>query len=910
MKPESPSVVYRRDYTPPEFLIDHVNLDFSLNEDETMVRASLQVRRNKKGGTGDPTLVLDGEELELLELKLNRRKLEQDEFQVDSGHLRVANVPEAFTLETLVRIHPEKNKALEGLYRSGSMFCTQCEAEGFRKITYFLDRPDVMSRFSTTLRAVKSRYPVLLSNGNQVDSGELPDGRHWVQWEDPFPKPCYLFALVAGDLCTLDDSYKTCSGRAVRLRLFVEPENLERCAHAMRSLKEAIRWDEERFGREYDLDLFMIVAVNDFNMGAMENKGLNIFNSNLVLASTETATDADFYQIQAVIAHEYFHNWTGNRVTCRDWFQLSLKEGLTVFRDQEFSADLNSRAVKRIMDVNLLRNHQFPEDSGPLSHPVRPVSYREINNFYTSTVYEKGAEVIRMLHTLLGREGFRRGMDRYFEQHDAQAVTCDAFVKAMEEANGVDLEQFRRWYSQAGTPVVKASGIYDQERKTYTLTLKQSCPDTPGQQGFGASDEGPSRTPSVVKGAGNNAKKTNQKHPFHIPLMMGLIGRDGQSLPLRIKDDSAEMEPDNLVLELRELSHIFVFENIHEKPVPSLLRRFSAPVDLHFDYSNEELSFLFTHDSDEFNHWDAGQRLMVRSALEQVEILRMGKKTWLPDHLLQPFKFQLENAENEDPALLAQALVFPGEHYLGERMPVIDVDGIHAVRENLTSQIAFELQDLFLEHYHRLAEPGPYRINPEAMGKRKLRNLCLQYLVRIGTHEFHQLAYRQFREADNMTDVMGALTALADRDCEEREHALKEFEERWINNSLVMDKWFRLQGASSLPGTLARVESLMSHPAFDAMNPNRIRALIGAFAHGNQVGFHHFDGDGYCFIAERVLELDPLNPMVSARLVSAFNRWKRYEPPRQLLMREQLERIIRTPTLSKDVREIVSKTLQ
>ncbi|MDP6204568.1 MAG: aminopeptidase N, partial [SAR324 cluster bacterium] len=619
MKEERARTIYRKNYTPPNYRVTEIGLEFKLFENETIVQSKLKIESLEKDLVKPNPLVLDGEQLELLEIKLDGTTLQSQQYQIETSSLTIPSVPESFDLEIKVRIHPEKNTSLEGLYRSGTMFCTQCEAEGFRRITYFPDRPDVMARYKTRIEADSERYPVLLSNGNLLQTEDLEDGRHAAVWEDPFPKPSYLFAMVAGNLECLEDRFTTQSGREVLLKIYVEPGNLERTHHAMRSLKESMEWDERRFGREYDLDLFMIVAVDDFNAGAMENKGLNIFNSRLVLASPETATDRDYNLVQGVIAHEYFHNWTGNRVTCRDWFQLSLKEGLTVFRDQEFSADMNSRAVQRISDVNLLRSHQFPEDAGPMSHPVRPDSYQEINNFYTLTVYEKGAEVIRMMHTLLGEEGFRKGMDLYFERHDGQAVTCEDFVSALEDANDFNLKQFRRWYSQSGTPKLEIEGNYNQELKTFTLKVKQSCPDTPGQNGFGQRHK-------------PETKSAFQKEAFLLPFKIGLLDEDGNPLPLKMEGKSINGKQQTLVLS--EMEQEFVFEDLTKKPIPSLLRHFSAPVDLHYNYSDEELALISSKDSDEFNRWEAGQQLMLRSFLSQLKNYKENKAIMLPGTLL------------------------------------------------------------------------------------------------------------------------------------------------------------------------------------------------------------------------------------------------------------------------------------
>ena len=914
MKTQTPQTIYLKDYRPPQFLIDTVDLDIDLGEEWTTVKANLSLMRNPDSTETSNTLMLDGQKMELLSVKLDNVELTHEQYQVDDSQLTIPDVPEKFLLTTEVRIQPQNNTALEGLYKSSAMFCTQCESEGFRKITYFLDRPDVMSLYSTTISADPELYPVMLSNGNLLESGTFADSRHWVKWVDPFPKPSYLFALVAGDLLHIEDSFRTSSGREVTLKIYVEAENIEFCDHAMRSLKESMRWDEERFGREYDLDLFMIVAVNDFNMGAMENKGLNIFNSKLILASQETATDTDFYNIQGVVGHEYFHNWSGNRVTCRDWFQLSLKEGFTVFRDQEFSSDLNSRAVQRIADADRLRTHQFPEDAGPMSHPIRPDSYMEINNFYTMTVYEKGAEVVRMIYTLLGRENFRKGTDLYFERHDGQAVTCDNFVAAMEDANGADLKQFRRWYSQSGTPELNISGSHDPEAKTYSLTVRQSCPDTAGQKGFGAEkvlDDGHEKqsAPVEIQKSKQNAKIFFQKKPFHIPFALGLLAPDGRALPLKLADSPSEKFPDTEILELRNETETFVFEDVPLAPVPSLLRGFSAPVKLHFDYSNADLAFLLANDTDEFNRWEAGQQLMIRITLEQIRLYQDHEPFNLPTELESAFRSLLNQTEKGDSALLALALSFPNEPYLGEFMDIIDVDAIHEARKYLRTELAQKLQPEFEKTYLIFQQETAFKIDHESMGRRSLKNVCLGYLAELGSLEYRQLAQIQFRKNANMTDVAGALSVLTHLDCPERERAFSEFENRWRKNTVVMDKWFALQAISYLPNTLENVRNLTSHPAYDENNPNKIRALISAFSRFNQLRFHAADGSGYDFLAEQVLRLDPLNPQAAARLVSVFNNWKKFAETHKIKMNDQLQRIVKTPKLSGDVFEIVSKAL-
>ncbi len=879
--PEStPPTIYLKDYTPPAYLVETVELEFDLDEQDTVVRAKLAMRRNPDHPQANPPLVLDGQQLELLELRLDGRELQEGDYTLDDEHLTIEDVPEAFTLESTVRIHPAANTALEGLYHSGHMLCTQCEAEGFRRITFYPDRPDVMARFTVTLRGDKGRYPVLLSNGNPVAQGEEGD-RHWVRWADPFPKPSYLFAVVAGQLECVEDSFTTMSGREVALRLYVEKENLGKTDHALASLKQAMRWDEETYGREYDLDIYMIVAVNDFNMGAMENKGLNIFNASCVLASPETATDGDYYNIQSIIGHEYFHNWSGNRVTCRDWFQLSLKEGFTVFRDQEFSADLNSRGVKRIDDVNVLRTHQFAEDASPMAHPVRPDHYIEINNFYTVTVYNKGAEVVRMIRELTGREGFRKGTDLYFERHDGQAVTTDDFVRAMEDANGIDLTQFQRWYDQAGTPEITVREDWDEAQGVYSLTLAQSCPPTPGQP---------------------------EKKPFHIPVAVGLMDAQGNDLPLQLEGERAPGGTER-VLSLTEPEQTFRFVGLRERPRPSILRRFSAPVKLHTGHTDADWRFRLAHDSDDFNRWEAGQELAMDALLRLVRDVQQGRELAVDTKLLDAFGKVL-NDPGIDKALAARILTLPSESYIADQMDVVDVEAIHEARQFLRRQLAAHLRGDFLRIFEANVETGPYRFSADDMARRSFKNMALGYLVALDEPAFHELCVDQYEARHNMTDMMAALSLLADLDIPARQAALDDFYARFRHDPQVVEKWLALQAGSSLPDTLDRVKALMQHPAFDRKNPNKVRALIGRFCAGNPLRFHAADGAGYRFLADRVLELDPLNPSIAARLVKTFSRWRRHDPARQALMKAQLERIVAREGLSKDVYEIASRSLE
>ncbi|MDH0303769.1 aminopeptidase N [Pseudomonas sp. GD04091] len=884
MRTEQPQVIYLKDYQAPEYLIDETHLTFELFEDHTLVHAQLVMRRNPERGAGLPPLVLDGQQLELLSVQLDDQALAAGDYQLSDDSLTVQPNAERFTLDTSVKIHPESNTALEGLYKSGKMFCTQCEAEGFRKITYYLDRPDVMSTFTTTVIAEQHRYPVLLSNGNPVGDGPAEDGRHWATWEDPFKKPAYLFALVAGDLWCVEDTFTRQSGRDVALRIYVEPENLDKCNHAMVSLKKSMRWDEEVYGREYDLDIFMIVAVNDFNMGAMENKGLNIFNSSCVLARAETATDAAHQRVEGVVAHEYFHNWSGNRVTCRDWFQLSLKEGFTVYRDAEFSADMNSRTVKRIEDVAYLRTHQFAEDAGPMAHPVRPDSFIEISNFYTLTVYEKGAEVVGMVHTLLGAEGFRKGSDLYFERHDGQAVTTDDFIKAMEDANGVDLTQFKRWYSQAGTPRLEVSEAYDAAAQSYSLTFRQSCPPTPGQV---------------------------DKLPFVIPLALGLLDAEGNDLPLRLVGE-AQAVGTSRVLSVTEAEQTFTFEGIPAKPLPSLLRGFSAPVKLSFPYDRDQLMFLMQHDSDGFNRWEAGQQLSVQVLQELIGQYQRGVAFKLDQRLITALGTVLGN-EALDPAMVAEMLSLPGEAYLTEISQVADVDAIHAAREFARQQIAEQLFDALWARYQANREVSrntAYVASAEHFARRSLQNIALSYLMLSGKPQVLEATLEQFEHCDNMTERLTALAVLVNSPFEaERATALEAFAEHFKDNPLVMDQWFSVQAASTLPGGLARVQALMEHPAFTLKNPNKVRALVGAFAGQNLVNFHAADGSGYRFLADLVIELNALNPQIASRQLAPLTRWRKYDDKRQALMKGELERILASGALSSDVYEVVSKSL-
>ncbi len=879
---QAPQAVYRKDYCPPDYWIDTVDLNFDLGDHVTVVRSVLQVRRNTDNinSAGKP-LALNGKKLALQQVFINGEALSAEAYQADAEHLVIHQVPDQFELTTVVHIKPQENTELVGLYQSNGNFCTQCEAEDFRRITYFLDRPDVMSTYTTTITADKTKYPVLLSNGNRVDSGEYDDGRHWVRWEDPFRKPCYLFALVAGQLSCHSGSYTTRSGRNVRLEIWVEPQNIDKCEHALQSLQKSMQWDEETFGLEYDLDIYMIVAVNDFNMGAMENKGLNVFNSKFVLCRPETATDDDYEDIEAVIAHEYFHNWTGNRVTCRDWFQLTLKEGLTVYRDERFTADMTAETVKRIKDVKKLRTIQFAEDQGPMAHPIRPESYIEMSNFYTITVYEKGAEIVRLYETLLGRDGFRKGMDLYFQRHDGQAVTCDDFRAAMADANQVDLTQFERWYSQAGTPILEARGQYDAEAQTYTLSFSQSRAPLPSVQ------------PPFK--------------PLHIPIKMGLLGADGQDLPLQLQGETAPSGTTR-TLELTTEQAQFVFTGITAEPVPSLLREFSAPVTLKMHRPQQQLAFLMAHDSDGFNRWDAGQTLAQSLLLALAEDWAAGRELKLDPLFIESFGQLLTDAEL-NASLKALAIVLPEEKLLGQQMEPVDVDALHEARMFMMRVLARTFRRELLALYHDNNPNTPYSNDQASIDRRRLKNAVLRYLTLLQDDEITALIMRQFTEADNMTDAQEALQCLMELEVPEREQASQQFYARWKHDPLVLDKWFILQAKSALPKTLDRVLALAEHPDFTLRNPNRARALIWNFCSLNQVRFHSTDGRGYKFLAETVLELDALNPQLASRMVSAFNQWRRFDKLRRSLMESQLNLIASQPNLSPDVYEIVSKSL-
>jgi len=873
--------IYLKEYKTPDFLIDHVALTFELDEEQTRVHSVLQLTRNTSEEAAP--LVLMGECLELGEVKIDDVTLDKSAYEVTDSRLTIPDVPDSCSLEIETFIKPQENFSLEGLYKSSGNYCTQCEAEGFRKITYFLDRPDVMALFTTTIIADKEKFPVLLSNGNPEDSGELDDGRHWAKWRDPFKKPCYLFALVAGDLGFIEDHYTTKSGRDVLCRIYVQHHNIDQCDHAMVSLKKSMQWDEDTYGREYDLDVYNIVAVDDFNMGAMENKGLNVFNSKYVLAKQETATDTDFIGIEAVIGHEYFHNWSGNRITCRDWFQLTLKEGLTVFRDQQFTADMNAAAPKRIDDVNVLRTAQFAEDAGPMAHPIQPDSYQEINNFYTVTVYNKGAEVIRMIHTLLGKEKFRQGMDLYFERFDGQAVTTEEFVGAMEEASQVDLRQFRRWYKQAGTPEISVSEDFDADSKKYILELSQKTPATPGQ---------------------------DEKQPFHIPVKISLMDKVAKPIVLQMADQPPVAD-ESMVLDFVEPQQRFEFEGVAEKPVLSILQGYSAPVKLHFERDDEELAFCMAHETDDFNRWEAGQQLSSRLILSMVESIKKGEALMLPDYYVQACK-KILLEKTLDKALTARALTLPSLMYVGEMMPVIDVDEIHQAREFIYSQLAKELKADLLEVYQANSQSGSrqqFSLSPESMAKRFLKNQSLAYLMYL-EGQGESLATSQFYEADNMTDQMAAFKSLVHHQAASSDKVVDEFYQQWRQDNLVMDKWFSVQATVPHASSIARVKKLFEHNDFDIKNPNRVRSLLGVFCAANPLCFHEINGSGYELLGHYIEIIDVMNPQIASRLCVPLTRWRRYNEVRQTLMKTQLQRLISLPGLSNDVSELVEKSLK
>ena len=860
-----------KDYKVPPYLIPKTKLRFELGEDSTEVQSILSLQRNPLAKDEDRQLRLHGEGIELLELKLNGATLSEDDYQKDEEFLTIQNFPEEGELTIRTKIRPQENTTLEGLYKSNELFCTQCEAEGFRHITYFLDRPDVLSRYTTTIVGDQQTYPTLLSNGNPIESGGLSDGRHYVTWDDPFPKPSYLFALVAGDLECLEDFFQTVSGKQVALRIYTEHGYKEQCHHAMESLKKAMRWDEERFGLEYDLEIYMIVAVQDFNFGAMENKGLNIFNARYILSRFDTATDEDFENIESVVAHEYFHNYTGNRVTCRDWFQLSLKEGLTVFRDQEFTSDLNSRPVKRIQDVRFLRDYQFPEDAGPTAHPVCPESFLEINNFYTVTVYEKGSELIRMLQTLIGRGAFTQGVQHYLKKHDGQAATVENFLEAIAESAKTDLEPFRAWYRQAGTPRVSVRGEYSANKQEYELHFEQSYPQL-------------------------NAAGDRQAVP--IPIQIGLLNKAGGSI--------VSTESDVFLLE--KPKDRLVLTGISEQPIPSLLQQFSAPVRLEYDYSAEELALLYQRDSDEFNRWDAGQRLATMVIEQSLQSLQQGQPPSEPTLLLESFEAILRSGHS-DLSFLSQLLTLPSEGYLSAQFQPISPNQLKEALWGLHDSLSNQLCEIWQQKYEEIGQPPAESLTAEAIGKRRFRNLCLSYLGRSQETTREELAFQQFAQSQNMTEAMGALNVLTHQSGPLRNQALEFFYQKWQDDALVLDKWFRIQAASRRENVLDEVEGLLKHEKFSYRTPNRVRALVGGFSQGNFFRFHQEDGRGYQWLASQIQALDKSNPQVAARLLTPLIRWQQFAEPFQSKMHQALQQIANTSELSKDVFEIVSKSL-
>jgi aminopeptidase N len=877
MRDAQPESIYLKDYQPPFFVIEQTHLRFNLFEDHAQVDSRLVVRRNRQQHENfEGPLVLVGQQLELLSITIDGSRLTDDEYVLENDSLTIHNVSDSFELVISTRTEPQNNTELEGLYKSGGMFCTQCEAEGFRRITYYLDRPDVMSIFTTEVIAEKSKYPVLLSNGNAVAHRELEGGRHSVSWHDPHRKPCYLFALVAGDLMVKEDSFTTMNGRKVELKIFVEPQNIDKTDYAMDALKRSMTWDEEKYGREYDLDIFMIVAVDDFNMGAMENKGLNIFNSSCVLANPQTATDVSYQRIEAIVAHEYFHNWSGNRVTCRDWFQLSLKEGFTVYRDSQFTADMNSAAVKRIEDASIMRTVQFAEDAGPMAHPVQPDSYMEISNFYTVTIYEKGSEIVGMIHKLVGDTGFRKGSDLYFDRHDGQAVTINEFVSAMEDANNLSLTQFKRWYKAAGTPVVEVESYYDAVAKTYSLTFKQSC-----------------------------------EEPFLIPIELGLIGRNGQELNVMLAPGLINKRGayEQGIFKLTEKEQVLVFADVKEEPVPSLLRDFSAPVKLNYDFSRDQLLFLMQHDRDGFNRWDAGQNLALDVIYQVMQQLAEGNKPEVDVRLITAYRNVLKRDDIDD-AMLAKMLLLPSVAYIAETQAVIDIQAINQARSHVLSVLAGALAKDLAALYQKLNVQQDYLPEPKQMAQRGLKNAALSYLLKTDNKEYCDLAIAQFENSDNMTDSMAALASVVNsKHKSQAEVALASFYQKWQAEPLVVNQWLAVQAGSAEYGTIDNIKKLLEHESFDIKNPNKVRSVIGAFAGQSLINFHAPDGAGYKLLADKIILLNRLNPQIASRLVSPLSKWSRYVDSQAQQMKQQLQRIMAEEDLSKDVYEVVSKSL-
>jgi len=877
MKPSEK--IYLKDYTPPAFFVDQIDLVFDIKKNHTLVSSKLKIRKNKTVSDENTPLIFDKGDFEITSVVAGGMVLLPGEYEADHQFFKLAKTPDEFEIEITNILKPQDNTSLEGLYKSGSILCTQCEAQGFRKITPFPDRPDVMAIYSCTIIADQLEYPVLLSNGNLVKSGSLDNNRHYVTWEDPFKKPGYLFALVAGDLEYLKDEFKTRTGRLVDLKIYSEKENINKCSHAMKSLKQAMEWDEKRFDLEYDLNLYQIVAINDFNAGAMENKGLNIFNTKYVLADSSTATDEDFMNIQAVIGHEYFHNWTGNRVTLKNWFQLSLKEGLTVFRDQEFSSDLNSRGVKRIADVSNLRAHQFSEDSGPMAHPVRPESYMKMDNFYTMTVYDKGAELIRMIHQLLGEEKFQKGMKLYFQKFDGMAVTIDDFIKVMQESSSLDLEQFKLWYSQSGTPTIKMTHSYNQKLEQLEITFIQSTPSD---------------------------KNQDIKKPFHIPVNFGIINAKGDDIAINAQIDTQIDKEinDKQSIEIRTQKETFVFNNIAKGSLPSIFRQFSAPVKIKTDFTNQELAFLMANDTDEFNRWDAAHTLFIKEIKQIINCINDNKKLSVSMNLINAFKKALAD-KHTDRAFLAKALLLPKETEIKEHFDIIDVNAIHKARLFLKQAIAKQLNNQFAHVIELCSQSDALSLSHNAMADRSLKNLALSYLGCLKETKTTNLVLKHFGSAKNMTDELSAFKILADIDPDTKSRAVEKFYLKWENDKLVLDKWFAVQAGSALRDTLDIVKSLIKHSEYSIKNPNKVRALLYMFAMHNQTNFHQDDGTGYKFIADQIIALDSVNPQGAARLSSCFNHWKKYDRHRKSLMEKELERIMSVKNLSKNVYEII-----
>ena len=855
--------IYLKDYQPPHYRILTVSLEFELFEEFALVKSTLNCRRQV---SYDCPLKLDGEKMELISVIINGESIDVTKLEVTENSLTIEQLPNEFELQITTKTYPHLNTELSGLYQSSGNFCTQCEAEGFRRITYFQDRPDVLSIYDVKITANEEKYPILLSNGNLSDSGKNNDGTHWTKWTDPHPKPSYLFALVAGGFESIQDEFITQSGNKIELNIFTQAHNIDKCDHAMKSLIESMKWDEKVYGREYDLELYNIVAVDDFNMGAMENKGLNIFNSKYVLANQQTATDTDYEGIESVIGHEYFHNWSGNRVTCRDWFQLSLKEGFTVFRDQEFSADMGSRSVKRIRDVQVLRTHQFKEDAGPMAHPIRPDSYQEINNFYTVTIYEKGAEVIRMLYHITGCEGFRKGTDLYFDEFDGQAVTTEDFVVCMEQANGICLKQFRNWYTQSGTPQVEVIEKYDSENRNFSLTFTQSCPETPNQK---------------------------LKQPFVIPISLALLDKNG-------------IESNEQTFLLQEESQVLKFKDIESKPIVSLLRDFSSPVKVNYDQSNEELAHLIEYDNNGFTCWEAMQRLSLNLILPGIEGNEVDEKVY--QGLLSALK-KLIDSEPKDKAILSEMLRLPSSSYVAEQCNLIDPIKIQNVRQLIIEKLAVDLATRFEHLYNANNTETKFSLDPESIAMRSIKNCALGYLVELKQDKYYQMALIQYNNANNMTDRLAAYNALTHSDYSESQDLIDDFYNQWSKDTLVMDKWFSLQALDPKSNVLDRVKLLLDNDMFSINNPNKVRSLIGSFT-ANLSGFHRIDGEGYKFLTNKIIELNTINPQIAARLSGTFNNWKRYEQPYSNLMHAQLLELNNHPHLVKDIKEIVSKALK